>query len=225
MTSTGIVAALDFEARCLGPLANAPAIALAVSGPGADAAGKAAESLASAGAGRLISWGTAAALTPHLCAGDLVLADAILDRGECLRCTADWIERVRSALAPYLRCHGGKLHSLEVPLLAPAAKRRLGRETGAVAADMESGAIARCAARHKLEFLAVRVIVDSAGDAVPPAALAALHGPRLALVPVLRALFKSPGELVALLRLAANFRHAHRTLTLAGRVATVDLAS
>lgn len=222
--STGVVVALHFEARCLGPLARAPAIAVAVSGVGPEAAGRAAESLAAAGVGRLISWGTAAGLAPDLCAGDLVLADAVLDRGEFLCCTAAWLARVRAALAPYLNCRCGKLYGLEAPLPAPQAKRRLGRETGAVAADMESGAIARCAARHRLEFLAVRAIVDGVADAVPPAALAALNGPRIALFPLLGALAKSPGELAPLLKLAGNSRRARRALTLAGRLGAVELA-
>lgn len=216
--------ALDFEARCLGPLARMPAVAVAVSGPGPEAAARAAGSLAAAGVNRLVSWGTATGLVPDLCAGDLVVADGVLDRGESLRCTADWVGRVRRALAPYLSCHAGMLHGLEAPLPAPEAKCRLGCKTGAVAADMESGAIARCAARYRLEFLAVRAIVDGAGDALPPAALAALDGPRIAVFPVLRALAKSPADLPPLLKLAGNFRRARRTLSLAGRVAAADLA-
>ena len=52
-------------------------------------------------------------------------------------------------------------------------KAALFERTGAVAVDMESAAIAEVAEQHGLPFLAVRVVVDSAGDVLPAAVTAA----------------------------------------------------
>jgi nucleoside phosphorylase len=51
-----------------------------------------------------------------------------------------------------------------------AGKRALRAETGALAVDMESHVAARVAARRGLPFAVVRVISDSADEALPPAA-------------------------------------------------------
>jgi Phosphorylase superfamily len=56
----------------------------------------------------------------------------------------------------------------------PADKRKLHTFTRAVAVDMESHLVARLADAHGLAFAAVRVIIDPAHRAVPPAALLAM---------------------------------------------------
>src|SRR5690606_2919639 len=52
--------------------------------------------------------------------------------------------------------------------LATTAAKRAEAASGAVAADMESAAIAAVARRSGKPFVALRVIVDAAGDALPP---------------------------------------------------------
>jgi nucleoside phosphorylase len=52
-------------------------------------------------------------------------------------------------------------------------KAALFQQTGAAAVDMESLAIAEIAHTHQLPFIAIRVIVDSAGDTLPRAVTAA----------------------------------------------------
>jgi len=56
-------------------------------------------------------------------------------------------------------------------LASPEAKLRLGRETGAVAADMESAAVASVAKDLGIPWIVVRAIADPAGDALPNAVL------------------------------------------------------
>ncbi len=67
----------------------------------------------------------------------------------------------------------GKLLTNEFAIEDVAAKAAAFRETGAVAVDMESLGVARIAAAHSLPFIAVRVIVDTAGDMLPDAISAA----------------------------------------------------
>jgi adenosylhomocysteine nucleosidase len=71
--------------------------------------------------------------------------------------------------------------------------------------DMESHVVAAVAAAAGLPFLVIRAIADPAGRALPAAALAGLS-PDGGTRPwtVLLALARSPGQLIALIRLAGD---------------------
>jgi hypothetical protein len=58
----------------------------------------------------------------------------------------------------------------------------------------------------------VRVIVDAAGDLLPAAVMAASRGGEVRLVRLLGELVLAPRDLAPLLRLAARYRAASRTL-------------
>jgi hypothetical protein len=64
----------------------------------------------------------------------------------------------------------------------------------------------------------MRVIVDTAADSLPRAVTAASRGGRVEITRLLWELLRAPTDLRALLRLAARYRAAMRTLTLAARV-------
>ena len=89
------------------------------------------------------------------------------------------------------------------------------RQTGAVAADMESSAVAEVACAERVPFLVVRAIVDTAEDAVPEVALSAtgVGRDRLRIGRLLASLARTPGELPALIRLARRYRSASRVLS------------
>ncbi|HEY1874708.1 MAG TPA: hypothetical protein VGG67_09930, partial [Steroidobacteraceae bacterium] len=110
---------------------------------------------------------------------------------------------------------GGRLLSCREPLGSTAAKALAFRQTGAVAVDMESFAIAEVAAAERVPFLAVRAIVDTAHDVVPEVALSATRAGQagLGMGRVLAALARTPGQLPALIRLARGYRTASRALS------------
>jgi len=62
--------------------------------------------------------------------------------------------------------HLGTLFTSHRPILKPFDKEELARKTGAIAVDMESGAILRAAAAagQKIASVCVRFIVDALGD-------------------------------------------------------------
>jgi adenosylhomocysteine nucleosidase len=221
----GIVAALATEAATLGRAKPQGSVyqlgdgsLVAISGIGANAAQKAAERLAEQGAGALLSWGLAGGLDPALVAGNLLLPCAVLSpRGARLLVTPDWHARLAAALTPALRFNTGDLLTNPVAIDSSAAKAAAFRATNAVAVDMESFAIAEEAATRRLPFATVRVIVDTAGDSLPPAVTATSRAGRVDIARLLWELLRAPADLGALLRLAARYRAAMRSLTLAAR--------
>ena len=217
MSATGVVAAFDFEARCLGRLADGSLIS--VSGIGAENAAQAARALVAAGAGALLSFGVAGALDPQLTCGTAVLPFEVLRPRNGLgtatpqRFATDrqWRECLLSALPPRPAVVSGALLSSAAPVASATLKQRLFRDSGAVAVDMESAAVAAVAADHGLPFLALRVILDTAQDSLPASLMRAFDpaAAHRSLWPLLRA----PSQWRSLLRLAAQYRIARRAMS------------
>jgi len=221
LSRLGIVAALALEARAFGHaephgsnlMTGAEGELLAICGIGAQAAARGAEDLVQAGATGLASFGLAGALDPGLRAGRLLLPAKILsDQGARLGTSEDWRERLRTAADPLDPCDGVALLTCSRLLETVAQKTAAWRSTGAAAVDMESHAVGRVAARHSIPFVAVRVIIDTASDALPRSMGAASRAGRLEPALLLRELARHPEDIADLVRLAARYRVARRTL-------------
>jgi adenosylhomocysteine nucleosidase len=163
-------------------------------GPGPARARAAAEALIAAGAETLASFGVAGALDPRLKPGDLVVATAAID--------ADG-----TRYAAELREFGirGAILTQAHPVASAEEKRRLFAETGALAVDMETAAVAAVACRAGRRFVAVRAICDAAARALPSAAVAAMR--KDGRTDVLAILVR-PWDWWGLLRLARDYSHA-----------------
>jgi len=234
LSATGVVAALEFEARSLGRreprgggLASlADGSRVSVCGMGGENAARAARQLVAAGAGALLSWGVAGGLDPGLACGTVVLPHEVVRGSDALQASPPrrfatcptWRERLAAALQAHARLASGALLSSDAPVAAAGLKARLFEETRAVAVDMESAAVAAVAADHGLPFVALRVILDTARDSLPESILrtlvpaAAASGPRRAWS-LLWPLLQAPADLSALLRLAGQYRIARRSLS------------
>ncbi len=103
--------------------------------------------------GWLISAGFAGGLDPTLAVGDVVLAENYSDRA--------------AQEAAKTSCRRGVLLTVENAVETVAEKSRLRAETGAVAVDMETSAIAEVCAARSIPMLSVRVISDSADSVLP----------------------------------------------------------
>ena len=224
----GFVAALDVECASVLRQARANSWLVVQSGPGPARAAAAAARAIDAGAGLLISWGLAGGLDAKLAPGTVAAPRRVLSQGaEPLPVDANWHARL-AALADEFTLEHGDLLTAPAALESPAAKRAAAATTGAVAVDMESAAIGAVAARARVPFVALRVVVDGVADSLPRGAeqwIDELGNRRLA--PTLRAVV-SLRQWRPLLTLAKRYRIASGVLdrlaqALAGRrLLTVD---
>lgn len=226
MIGIGFVAALEAEARTLGPAVRRPdglaslggGALLAVSGMGGPLAAAAARRLVDAGASALLSFGLAGGLDPALCAGRVVLPEEIISRdGARVPTSIEWRRHLRLALAELEPVAAGRLLASARPLASVAEKAAAFRETGAAAVDMESLAVGEVAVALNLPFIAVRVIVDGAADLLPRAVVAAGRGGQLSMLRLIGGLIMAPQDIVQLIRLARRYRTATRSLSAVAR--------
>ena len=217
----GVVAALEAEARRLGPQVRRPdglatlsdGALLAVSGMGGALAAIASQRLADAGVTALMSFGLAGGLDPALRAGSIVLPSEVISlEGARFFTAGAWRERFRVVIAEQQPVAAGKLLTSPQPLAAVADKAATFRRTGAVAVDMESFGIAQVAAARGLPFIAVRVIVDTAADVLPRAIVAASGAGQVDTWRLILGVAAAPLNLIAVIRLARQYRSATRAL-------------
>ena len=144
----GVVTGLRAEAGCLGRSASGEGVRIRCTGARAGAAAPAAAALIAEGCRGLVSFGTAGALEPRLRPGTLVVpAAVIMADGARIAVDAGWHQRLCARLGGRVALVTDAIAAVDAPLLTPAAKAACHRATGAVAVDMESGAVARATAQ------------------------------------------------------------------------------
>jgi len=208
----GFIAALAIECASLRRHRSRAAPWLVVqSGPGAARAADGARRAIDSGAGLLVSWGLAGGLDAAVAPGTVLLPRRVVEQGaEPLLADAAWHARL-SALAGDLDLEQGDLLTVPAALESPAAKRAAAAATQAVAVDMESAAVAAIAARARVPFVALRVVVDGLDDALPPGAEGWIDA-------------RGNRRVTAALRAAVDARQWRALLTLAKRYRVASLA-
>jgi hopanoid-associated phosphorylase len=188
---------MDFEAR----IAAGPGV-LVVCRTAGRQLDEVADSALRKGYHGLVSFGVAGGLAPRLRAGDWVVASSIRDTHASRPTDEAWSRRLLGLIK-------GAVHApilgVDTPVADPGHKHDLHLATGAAAVDMESHLVARVAARHRMAFAAIRVIVDPAHRAVPPAALLNMRPDgRADLAAVVRNILGRPSQIRTLARLTAD---------------------
>ena len=145
-----MIAALEIEARTLAGLRRHPGLRVSVSGPGPERAFEAARVAVAAGAGALLSWGIAGALSPARRTGDVMLPARLLSPAGEWGTDTGWRRRVEAAVGGQFTVSEDALYSAEHVVSGAGARADLAGSTGAVAVDMESAAVARAAAEAGL---------------------------------------------------------------------------
>lgn len=227
---TGIIVALSEELSTLKTVPNAlwersmirgkfifltDEIILIYSGAGAENARKAAELAVSKGAKKLMSWGCAAALSPDLKMGDLVLADSLLNSdGLEMPVNATWHQHAKNVLGSEVAAYKGALFNSNTVVSTAQAKQEIFIKTGAIALDMESGAIAQVAQYYALPFLAIRAIADPSTMDLPNAVLKALNeNGEIEISKIIASLVFNPKEIPHIIQLGQYFQLAKKTLS------------
>jgi adenosylhomocysteine nucleosidase len=162
------------------------------------------------GVSGIISFGIAGGLSPHLAAGDWVVASAVRNGDDVIATDRPWTQRLLERLPGAIHA---EVAGADAVVASPLDKRDLYRETGASAVDMESHIAAKIAAEHRIPFVACRVIIDPAHRTLPPAATLGLRLDGTPDVPaVLRSVRQQPGQLPDLIRVASDAYVARRAL-------------
>jgi hypothetical protein len=149
-------------------------------------------------------------MSPELHTGDIVIGTAVVTSRGRITTDSAWRQRLSTRLP------AAKLSLVAGPdalLMGRDAKAALFAETGAEAADMESGPTSRLALARNLPFACLRVISDEAAQALPPAAAVALNANGgVDLFAVCRSVWAEPHQLRALMRAASDSRKAMKAL-------------
>ena len=158
----------------------------------------------------IISIGIAGGLEPGLRPGRWVVANAVCNAGEAVPTDPNWTDWLARRLP---RAAKGLLLGVDALVATAAQKAELYRTIGAVAVDMESHIAVRIARRHRLPFVAARVISDAAHRSLPPAARVGMRPDgRVDLPAVLQSLFAAPWQLPALIRTALEAERGFQAL-------------
>jgi adenosylhomocysteine nucleosidase len=198
----GIVVGMTAEARLVG----GTGCAVAVGGGLPLGARRVAQRLVDDGAIALVSFGLAGGLDPALAAGALLAPRAVLSQGRRIACDAGLRSRLSGEGIPCLLAG-------DAVVASAAEKRRLWRETGAGAVDLESGGVAEVATAAGLPFAVLRAVCDPAGRDLPRAATEALDEEgRIAPLRMAAILVRDPRQVLGLVALGRDVARARRAL-------------
>lgn len=192
---------------------------IACSGAGPQNAQAAARQLIDQGATRLLSWGCAAGLSASVKPGDLVVPAGLIDADNNeISVASEWRRSCLHALQQIpgetpVRIHTGTIAESSRLISSSEDKRQLHSQTGAVALDMESAAIATVARAHQMDFLALRAVADPSAMDLPKAIGYSLNDQgEIRLNKLLFFLLCHPLELPGLIQLGLHFSKAKLTL-------------
>ena len=207
------VCGLKSEAACLDGIV--PAEAVAISGASAERALDMSRAFVSQGAKGLISFGVSGSLCSTLTPGTLVIAEGVKsDHQSHWWPHEPWIAQAKK-LAEEINfdCRSVVMYGSRTIIENPEQKQALQKETGALAVDMETHAVALAASEANLPFFAIRSIADGAEQVIPKAALNGVaEDGSVRPLAVLSQLASRPSDLPALVTLGRQSRLANEAL-------------
>jgi adenosylhomocysteine nucleosidase len=152
----------------------------------------------------LIAAGFAGALSDTLRVGDVMVASEVVEPED-----VTWRVALPAELADLI-C--GRLYTSPELLSTAAAKRVLFEQTGALAADMESGLIAEACVARRVACAAVRSVSDGSDEGLSAELVRLIDGGNVSLWRVLQAIMRRPRLIGELWRLQRSTRTAARNL-------------
>lgn len=145
--------------------------------------------------GWVLSSGFCGGLLESTKSGDIVVATSICDtHGQQLK--------VDVSMASQPGLHVGRIVVTDEMVRTVEEKQRLAAESGAVAVDLESLAVAQVCAERSVKFMSVRVVSDDLSEDLPPEVLSIIGDTgTMRLGAALGAVWKRPGSVKDLWRL------------------------
>lgn len=228
----GIVAAMEQEAKAICPISEKSMVGkfkllsgilpdgnkflCIISGIGTERAKQAATLLAKKTPTLILSAGVSGGLASGTAAGDLLAASAIHSELPEFKpwCRSEQDEELLKELLPAcVKIPSGPLVTVSAPVLTPRNKKSLHDRTAALAADMESIAVASVAAAEGIPFACIRAVSDGADRAIPAESLNGVTAEgKTKLMPILKAIARRPTLIFELIPMGMDYSKALKNL-------------
>jgi adenosylhomocysteine nucleosidase len=224
---TAIVVPLPQELKTLGYrkipenglIHHSEQVVICLSGVGKENAAYAADRLVQNGANRLISWGTAAALSPDVSPGAIAVPEKIITEQQGIINTDN---ELRNELLNQLFLNKSVVSDPLVEtnslLSDKTQKSDLAKRSKAKTADMESGAVAEIARKYDAPFVTIRAVSDSADMSIPHSVLSNLKGGTTDITGIVTQAIFSPKEWLPMIKLYYTFSLAEKSLRKAANI-------
>lgn len=200
-------------------LTNSTHLVVVRSGIGMEDARLASQRLIAEGVVALGVSGVSGGLDPDLKPGDLVLADSVIQengntREQTWEGNSKFVDIAYAALiAKGIPAYHGPIITVQKPVLSARNKQALFTISNALAADMESAAVAAVANKAGLPFFAVRAVCDAATRSISDDLFDCLdQGGQVRLFHLFQRLLLKPALVSDLLRMKRDFAAALTSL-------------
>ncbi|OEU66604.1 MAG: phosphorylase [Desulfovibrio sp. S3730MH75] len=228
----GIVAAMEQEASAICPVSEKSMLGkfellsgilpggnkfmCVISGLGAERGSEAATLLIQKSPDLMLSAGVSGGLAHGPAAGDLLAASSIHSE---LAAHNPWhksesdVDLSIALLPAYGKIPSGPMVTVPTPVLTPKDKTSLHDKTGALAADMESIAVAEAATKAGIPFACIRAISDASTRAIPAESLDGVDASgKTKLKPILKAIANRPSLIFELIPMGMDYSKALKSL-------------
>lgn len=173
----------------------------------------------------IVSSGFAGSINPSVNIGDIVVGKKVLHTSQSTLdgkiqvdsqyCTATSIVDLAMRLNynNFFTLHCGDILSVDNIIYRSSTKHNIGRQTPAIAVDMESFTIAALASTAGIPFVTIRAISDGVDEDLRIKENMITHNGKVNLFATLLYILSKPHHILYLKHLSRNIRHATRTLS------------
>jgi adenosylhomocysteine nucleosidase len=194
-------------------------ITVCQSGVGRENTQRAAQLLISKDVEVLISWGSAAGLSPEVAGGDLLIPRSVKVHDKTYHTHGSFNNELLNQISPGIPVHQGSICESARLLTSVENKKQLFESSQCLAADMESGALAELAAEKNIPFSVIRAVSDPVNMKLSKAVLAGIgQDGKFKLASFVKTALISPWEWVSIIKLAWNFKKAQKTLNIVAKI-------
>lgn len=194
-------------------------ITVCQSGVGREKTRLAAQLLISQEVDLLISWGSAAGLSPEVTGGDLMIPKSVKLSDKIYTTHGSFNNELLAQIPSGVRVHQGPICESRKLLVSVESKKKLFEGSQCLAADMESAYLAELADARNIPFSVIRTVTDPANMKLPKAVLAGM-GPdgQFQMGNFLKMALILPWEWWPIIKLSRNFKKARKTLNIVAQL-------